>query len=143
MEVYRMSALVVYDSTYGNTEKLARAMTDSITAGAKMLRASEVNVSDLESADLLIVGSPMLGGRPSQPVQNFLSNYSGKTKGLDVAAFDTRLAAKWVAIFGYAAQRIANLLAQSGAHMLAPLAGFFVTGREGPLKAGELEKAAN
>jgi hypothetical protein len=44
--------------------------------------------------------------------------------------------------FGYAAPRIAQSLERSGGHLLAPPAGFVVEGIKGPIREGELERAA-
>lgn len=51
-----MKALVVYDSVYGNTEKIAKAIGSALAADARVLRAGEVGLSDIESIDLLVVG---------------------------------------------------------------------------------------
>lgn len=59
-----------------------------------------------------------------------------------MAAFDTRLPAKWVKIFGYAADRIGDSLKRRGGKLAAPPEGFFVEGTIGPLKEGEPERAA-
>ena len=45
-------------------------------------------------------------------------------------------------IFGYAAPEIARSLERNGGTLLAPPEGFVVLGMEGPLKEGELERAA-
>ena len=138
-----MKALVVYDSVYGNTEEIARAIGDAISGEVKVLRAGEVNPSELEPVNLLVVGSPTQGGRPLQPVQDLLNNLPGHSlKGASVAAFDTRLTAKWVVIFGYAAGRIAKTLEKKGGNLAVSPEGFFVKGGKGPLKEGELERAA-
>jgi len=63
-------------------------------------------------------------------------------KNIRVASFDTRLSAKWVGIFGYAAGKIAEKLKAKGGNPVMPPAAFFVTGKEGPLKDGETERAA-
>jgi len=138
-----MKALIVYDSVYGNTEKIARAIAEAITPSGevKVLRAGEANPSELESTDLLIVGSPTHGGRPTPAIQNLL-NKVPKLQGIKVAAFDTRIPTKLVRVFGYAAGRIANNLKKKGSTLIASPEGFFVTGGQGPLKEGELERAA-
>ena len=138
-----MKALIVYDSVYGNTEKIARAIADAITPSGevKVLRVGEANPSELESADLLIVGSPTHGGRPTPAIQDLL-NKVPKLQGVNVAAFDTRIQTKLVRVFGYAAGRIAGNLKKKGGNLIASPAGFFVTGSKGPLKEGELERAA-
>jgi flavodoxin len=140
-----MKALIVYDSIYGNTEKIAEAMTGAITPSdeAKVLRAGEANPAELESLDLLIVGSPTHAGRPTAAVQDFLNKVTQESlKGIKVAAFDTRVTSKFAKIFGNAAGRIAGHLTKKGGVLIASPENFFVTGREGPLKEGELERAA-
>jgi flavodoxin len=138
-----MKALIVYDSVYGNTEKIARAIGEAIAPSGevKVVGADETNPSELESIDLLIVGSPTHGGRPTPAVQNLL-NKVPKLQGIKVAAFDTRIPTKLVRVFGYAAGRIANNLKKKGSILIASPEGFFVTGGQGPLKEGELERAA-
>jgi len=140
-----MNALIVYDSVYGNTEKIARAIAEAITPSSevKVLRAGEANPSELASIDLLIVGSPTHGGRPTPAVQDFLNKVPKLSlQGINVAAYDTRSQAKLARIFGNAAGRIARYLTRKGGVLIASPEGFFVTGTKGPLKEGELERAA-
>ena len=140
-----MKVLIVYDSVYGNTEKIARGIAEAITPSAeiKVLRAGEANPSELESLDLLMVGSPTHAGRPTPAVQDFLNKVTPQSlKGSKVAAFDTRVTSKFAKIFGNAAGRIAGHLKKKGGVLVASPENFFVTGREGPLKEGELERAA-
>ncbi len=138
-----MKALVVYDSVYGNTEKIARAIAGVLTGDVKVLRPGEANPSELKSVDLLIVGSPTQGGRPTKAIQEFLNRLpEPAVKGVNVAAFDTRLSTKLVGIFGYGAGKIADSLKRKGGTLILPPEAFFVKGREGPLKEGELERAA-
>jgi flavodoxin len=46
-------------------------------------------------------------------------------------------------VFGYAAGRIADSLKAKGGRLVAEPDGFIVEDREGPLKQGELERAAD
>ena len=140
-----MKVLVVYDSVYGNTEKIAGAIARALASSGevKVLRASEVNQSDLESVDLLVVGSPTQGGRQTPAIKEFLSKIPANAlKNVSVASFDTRLSTRLVGVFGYAAGRIAEILKDKGALLATPPEGFIVKGREGPLKDRELERAA-
>ena len=138
-----MKALIVYDSVYGNTEKIARAVAEAITPSyeVKVLQAGEANPSELASTDLLIVGSPTHAGRPTPAIQDLL-NKVPKLQGINIAAFDTRITTKLVGVFGYAAGRIAGNLKRKGGTLIVSPEGFFVTGNKGPLKEGELERAA-
>jgi flavodoxin I len=59
-----------------------------------------------------------------------------------VASFDTRIKAKWVKLFGYAAGRIEKALIEKGGALAAPAGLFIVKGTKGPLEEGEEERAA-
>jgi len=68
-----MRVLIVYDSVYGNTEKIAKAIGGAITGEVKVLRVDEANPSELKTIDLFIVGSPTQGGRPTPAIRDFLN----------------------------------------------------------------------
>jgi flavodoxin len=138
-----MKALVVYDSTYSNTEKIAKAIGTALKGDVKILRAAEANTADFASFDLLVIGSPTYGGRPMPSIVTLVNNISESAiKGKNVAVFDTRIPSKMVKLFGFAADRIAKNLKEKGANLIVPAEGFFVTGKEGPLKDAETERAA-
>lgn len=148
-----MKVLVVYDSVYGNTEKVARAIGEALVSSdkVKVLTAGKVSLSDLNSVDILIVGSPTHGGRPTPETTKFLNSLKPDSlKGIRVASFDTGISSQGkgvglkllVRVFGYAASRIAKELEAKGGKLAVPPEGFFVEGREGPLKDGELKRAS-
>ncbi len=139
-----MKSLIVYDSGYGNTEKIAKSIGNAIGGDIMVLRPGEANLSQLESIDFLIIGSPTYAGRPMPPVQNFINRIpESALKDIKVAAFDTRVSAKFAKIFGYAANKIAASLKAKGGTLTLPPEGFFVKGKEGPLNEGEEERAAD
>jgi len=89
------------------------------------------------------VGSLTQGGRPTQATRDLLNRGpQASLQGINAAAFDTRISTKLVGIFGYAAGRIARNLKAKGGTLIASPEGFFVKGSKGPLKEGELERAA-
>ncbi len=138
-----MKALVVYDTTYSNTEKIAKAIGAALTGDVKVLRAADANPAELSSYDLLVIGSPTYGGRPMPSIADFMNKIPESViKGKNVAAFDTRIPSKIAKLFGYAADRIAKNLKDKGANIVVPAEAFYVMGKEGPLKEGELERAA-
>ncbi len=140
-----MKALVVYDSLFGNTERIARAIADALgeTGDVALVRAGEANPSHLAGVDLLVFGSPTQGGRVRPPVDAFLKGIpAGVLEHVGVASFDTRMEGWFARLFGYPAPRIAEALKAQGGRPFGEPAGFVVTGREGPLKEGELERAA-
>jgi hypothetical protein len=58
-----------------------------------------------------------------------------------VASFDTRYEGRFVKMFGFAAERIAETLKSKGAKLVSSPEPFYVTGKKGPLKQGESERA--
>jgi flavodoxin len=138
-----MNTLVVYDSRFGNTKIIAEAIANAIPSNVRVLHANEVMASELDNYDLLIVGAPTHGGRPSEPAGEMLSKIQKSALlGVRVAAFDTRIPSNWVKIFGFAAPRIAKKLSERGGTLVVEPEGFFVVDGEGPLAEGEVERAA-
>ena len=138
-----MKVLVVYDSLYGHTAQIAKAIGGAITGEIKILPAGEVRPSDLEALDLLIAGAPTQAARPSPPMKDFLENLpKTAVEGINVAAFDTRITTRWLKIIGYAAGKIGKALKKKGGNLLLKAEPFYVTGGKGPLKEGEQERAA-
>ena len=137
-----MKALVIYDSLYGNTEKIAKAIGGAIKGEVKVLPVAEANATELKSLDLLIIGSPTQGGNATKAMQAFMGNIPETAlNGVKMATFDTRYASGWAKIFGFAASRMAKYLKTRGITVVSSEA-FVVTGVKGPLKEGELERAA-
>jgi len=145
-----MKALVVYESFFGNTEQVARAIAGAL--GAAVLKAGDVKPERLAGLDLLVVGSATRAFRPTPATAALLKTIRrGTLKGTKVAAFDTRMALEDVESgflrfmagrFGYAAAKIAAALQKKGGTLAAAPVGFIVTTEKGPMRAGELERAA-
>ena len=149
-----MKVLVVYDSAFGNTEQVARAIGGALgeAATVETLHADAVTPAHLMGLDLLVVGAPTQRFRPTTPITRVLRELPGNAlRGVQVAAFDTRFAqsdidkirilAFFVRIFGFAADTIAGRLKRRGGRLIAPPEGFIVEGTEGPLAEGELARA--
>jgi flavodoxin len=149
-----MKALVVYDSVFGNTEKVAQTIGQALadSCQGETLPVSQVTSEKLRELDILVVGSPTRGFRPIEGITRFLNGLSKEQlDGLQVAAFDTRIWLETIdsSVFrfvvdkgGYAADTIAKSLKKKGGTLVVAPEGFLVTGEEGPLKEGELERAA-
>lgn len=147
-----MKALVIYDSVYGNTQKIAQAIGDSLTGEVKVVQVGDINASEVRSFDLLVVGSPVHGGRATPAIDAFLKQLPPHSlEGKSVAAFDTRFEAEeqgiglriLMSVIHYAAERIAKELTKNGGTLVAEPEGFIVEQKEGPLKQGELERAGH
>ena len=151
-----MKTLIVYDSVFGNTEKIAQAISNSLGSKEKVetLRVSDVKPEQLIGLELMIVGSPTRVFKPTKAIMYFLNRRIplNSLKGVKVAAFDTRISTTdvnsrllniLVKLFGYAAKPIAYKLEKKGGSLIIPPEGFFVIDSEGPLKDGELERAVD
>ena len=147
-----MSAkLVVYDSYFGNTEKIAQEIGKALGDDVPVKRPSDLQVDTLSGLDYLIVGAPTRVFRPSDAIKAVLKTIPSATlKGVKVAAFDTRMdpenvgnsILKFMAgLFGYSAEPIAKSLVKKGGELVGDPAGFVVLDSEGPLREGELERA--
>jgi flavodoxin len=139
-----METIVVYDSQYGNTERIARAVVDTAqTAGhARLVHIGPDALAEFGRADLLVVGSPTQGWRPTPAMQSFLTAMKADLPaGMAVACFDTRFQKpRWLT--GSAARSMSNAFRSAGAVLVAPPESFFVKGSEGPLVDGELDRAS-
>jgi len=155
-----MNALVIYDSAYGNTAQIARAIGDALGSPAEVatLLVGEVTPDHLSGLRLLIVGSPTQRFSSTPATKNFLDSIPEHAlKGVKVAAFDTRFtrehmksvssvlsfSAGLAGDSAYAAKSIAAGLKKKGGELVASPEGFYVNDTEGPLLEGELERAAD
>jgi flavodoxin len=153
-----MRALVVFESMFGDTETIARAVADGLSG------AMRVDIEDVATAprvdadvDLLVVGGPThafgmsrpntrndavrQGGSPAAAtigVREWLDEQQ-PTSTARAAAFDTRIK-KWF-IPGSAAHSAGDVLRRRGFRLVAPPESFRVTGTTGPLAAGEEDRA--
>ena len=143
-----MKSLVIYDSVFGNTEKVAIAIGSVLKA--KVVNVKDVKLGDLDGIEVLVVGSPTRAFSPTPAIKKFLKSIpAGKLEGVKVAAFDTRARVekapkflKFLAgIFGYAAEPIVKIMAKKGGKSIVEPTGFFVMDTEGPLEDGELRRA--
>ena len=145
-----MKTFVIFDSVYGNTKAIAEAVGEGINGDVKVLNVNYADISDLKNINLLIVGSPTHGGRPSTATKTFLESIPKNVlKNIHVAAFDTGISPEGkglfirtiINFFNYTAKPISSSLEKKGGIVVAEPEGFIVEGKEGPLKAGELDRA--
>jgi len=156
-----MSALVVYESSFGNTAELARAVWAGMFARRPDVELLEVRAAPEhlpDGVDLLVVGAPthafglsrprtradaaVQAGRPPEPstigVREWLGHLDRPGHPVHAAAFDTRIQSPHVP--GSAATGAGKRLRRAGYDVDA-VESFWVTGTKGPLAAGELERA--
>lgn len=120
-----MNALIVYDSQFGNTERIARAVAERL-GSARMIRAEEAGELDHTKCDLLIVAGPTQRQGASPVMREWLERLPrGALKEVPAAAFDTRYRMSRL-LTGSAAARIASRLKRAGARLVVPPESFFM-----------------
>jgi flavodoxin len=116
-----MRAYVIFDTRYGNTEKIARSFESGLKeAGIETVcvNAKDAPVELLKQYNLICVGGPTEAFTASKPIREFL----GKLKGLELSgkygfAFDTKL--DW-RFSGSAAKFIEKELSNLNLSIVAP-----------------------
>lgn len=138
-----MKTVVIYGSRYGNTERVARAITFELAkhgeAHALPIDQAPTSFADV---DLILVGGPTEGHGATQTVKGYLRSLRSEVvRGKACAAFDTRLhGARWLT--GAAGDGITRELEQLGAHVIARPESFEVSGKDPALRSGEADRAA-
>jgi len=152
-----MDAVVVYESFWGNTAQVARAIAEGIGPEARLLTTDEATDAVLAPANLIVVGAPILGFSlptesmrkqistdPKAPSPADLSHESMRTWLEAVPKGDARYATfetgfKWSP--GSSARKIGRSLEAAGYQQLVKPERFLITGSYGPLDEGEVERA--
>jgi Flavodoxin domain len=161
-----MSALVVFESVYGNTRAVAEAVAEGLQplGDVRISPVHEAASALVEDADVLVVGGPThmhglatsqsrrlaiqageedgveveAGAREEPGLRRWLSERSGR--GAKAASFDTRLDRSPL-LTGVAARGIARRLRRRGYELIGDPESFLVEDSEGPLVEGELGRA--
>lgn len=137
-----MKTLVVYGTRYGNTEKIAVAISAGLRSVGmvEMLTVEKTTTLQISDYNLVVLGGPTEGHGATEPIAAFIDEIGEGFTGITVATFDTRLRwPKWLS--GSAADSIAGRLERFGANLIIPPTSFIVTGKPAALEAGELERA--
>lgn len=154
-----MRALVVYESQWGNTEAVARAIAEQLQASMDVeVVAAEAAPTDVKGFDLVLVGGPTHAfsmtrastrasaveqhGAPSAPalgIREWLHVLENAPSGTRGATFDTRVDKPRLP--GSAARAAKQELKSLGFDIVAKQESFRVHDYAGPLVDGELERA--
>jgi len=155
-----MRSLVVYESWFGNTRRIAEEIAASLAhEGQVDLVSVDEALPSLEGVDLLVVGAPThihglsskrsregaltqgAHGEPGIGVRGWIDALPDGAWGPRAAVFDTR-ANKPVLLVGSAARGMAHRFRRRGYTLATEPESFFVHGTPGPLEEGELDRAA-
>lgn len=161
-----MRALVIYESMFGNTREIARAVADGIapTLEADVIDAADAPVEIAADVALIVLGGPTHAHGMSTPasredsarragdglvshgigVREWTEAVRPATTPVATAVFDTRIKGPGF-LWGSAAKPAAKRLASLGFQMIVEPEDFIVGGPTGPLfdrlEPGEVERA--
>jgi flavodoxin len=141
----KMKGIVVYDSAYGNTRKIAETIAETLKgSGIEVDTFYVKDVKKLSARDysFLVLGSPTKFGTMSFTVKGFLGKVKSKEwMNRPFAAFDTENPENIERQEGSAAEKIAERLKEKQMNQLLPVLKAVVLGWKGPLQEGEIERA--
>jgi len=159
-----MKSLIVYESMFGDTQLIADAIADGLSAQVAGDVADVVEVGTAPTSigtdvDLLVVGGPTHAFSMSRPSSredatrqanghSTVSHGRGIREWLEIlslpadlatAAFDTKMSRPRLP--GSAGRAAEKRLRRKGCRIIAPAEDFFVAGTQGPLVDGEQVRA--
>jgi flavodoxin len=144
-----MQTLVIYDSKFGNTEKISRSIARGISHGSEVrVMSADEAIQSLEALasrpDLVLVGGPTQNHGPSAGLRALTNALPAALRGIPYACFDTRYRGPLL-LMGSPASAAAKALAKAGIELVVPPESFFIL-RRGPmqlqtLEPGEIERA--
>jgi flavodoxin len=155
-----MNSLIVFESMFGNTEVVARAIGDGLGQYGPVTTVNVAHDAPVPdgTTDLVVVGGPThalsmtrantradaahqgadMAAAAGIGIREWIEALSGGNRAL-VATFDTRMAKPRVP--GSAARAALRRLKRLGFRPAAPAETFWVDGIKGPLGPGEAERA--
>lgn len=139
-----MKSLVVHFSKFGNTQKIAEAIAEILRSAGDvpLISLNQLNISDFNETDLLVMGVPTHRMKLPDEVKMKLALFPRRIMHhIPFAAFDTSYKmSPWLARFT-AARKLSGRLRRLGGKQLIPVESFHVIEKEGPLYDGEIEHA--
>lgn len=150
-----MHALVIYESMFGNTRKVAEGLATSAKVDLREVGAAPATIEG--GVDLLVVGGPTHAFSMSRPrtredarhetatvstadgLREWIAALDRSGRRVPVATFDTKVARPNLP--GSAARAAERRLRKLGFPIAAAARSFLVDGKTGPLLPGQLERA--
>jgi len=153
-----MKAVVVYESFWGNTAAVARAVAEGLGPDTPVLSTAEATRDAIDGADLIVAGAPLMAfSLPTESTRRNLGMHNTKAprpadlsnpsmrSWLDTvpaargrcAAFETRFRRSP----GSATKPILRGLKKAGYAPAEKGMPFIISGTYGPMRDGELERA--
>ncbi|XFA99183.1 flavodoxin family protein [Candidatus Izemoplasma sp. B36] len=136
-----MKVLIIYDSYYGNTLKVANNYNELLKDyHPELIKVDVVTQSIIDTYEIIIIGSPTRAFNMTKKIKRTLKKFDYKNKKIFV--FDTRanpvlidqkFLVKLMNRFGYAAEKMEKVLVKKNAQKIMDYKYYYVKDSEGPL----------
>ena len=137
-------AIIVYESLYGNTKRVAQAIKDGIEQAGdiecSIKKTSEIHTNDLLGYDAILFGGPNHNQGPARNILKFIDRAAiVDLNGKIGAAFDTYTGGN----IGIAVAKLEAIIREKLSGMKLVVDGFsaLVEDRKGPLANEEIPRA--
>lgn len=130
---------VIYGTLYGNTEKIARALTAGLKDSwveTTCINQTAVNIDELRQFGLICIGAPTEAFSAYKPTKDFLQRLTGDLSGKFGFTFDTKIDNRFS---GTASKLIEKQLTDFGLRIIAPRESAIVF-TEGGTKGARLKE---
>lgn len=128
-------AIVLFDTKFGNTERIAKALALGIEKqgiDVDCVNVENVQIDKLSEYDLIAIGGPTHGFGMSEPTKRFIKKLESlNLRNKSAFAFDTKTGSRF---WGSAAKGIEKRLKKLGLNVVKPYASAIVKGLKGPLE---------
>jgi flavodoxin len=139
-----MKGIVVYDTSYGNTKKIAETIAETLKESGievDLFHRKDVKKLSAKDYDFLVLGSPTKFGTMSFAMRGLLGKVkSDEWMNKPFAAFDTENPENVEKNQGSAGEKIAEKLKEKQMTQLLPVLKALVHEMKGPLVEGEIER---
>lgn len=139
MKKEKEKVLILYDSLFGNSKKVAISLSRGLEEGGILVDCSsirEFEVKKITSYHVIGLGGPTHNRNMSKPMKAFLSKIrSFSLVGKKAFAFETKLD---VPFAGSSGKNILKSITKMKMNVLHPLITGIVTAQEGPLTSNTL-----
>ena len=139
----RMKGILVYDTSYGNTKRIAETIAETLKESGidvDLFHVKTVKKFSAMDYSFLVLGSPTRFGTMSLTIRFFLGKVKEEWMNKPFTAFDTENPENIENKEGSAAEKIAEKLKEKKMNELLPVLKAVVLGQKGPLKEGEIER---
>ncbi len=135
--------IVVYDSQYGNTERVAQTIVEGMRNAGEietcLTNVKDVDVGTIANYDAILLGSPNHAGGPTRSIKKFIDGLSNlPLAGKEFAVFDTYMGKDVEKAVTKMEQRMREKA--PGLKMLTHGLSIRVEKWKGPIADGELPK---